>query len=58
VPPTARHSFPPCSRQCNHDFAGGSIDAPAVPEGVKKGSFMITKNRKKVQTRLLKDHLL
>ncbi|KAI3429326.1 hypothetical protein D9Q98_005421 [Chlorella vulgaris] len=36
------------SRQCNHEFAGGSIDAPAVPEGVKKGSFMITKNRKKV----------
>ncbi|EFN59596.1 hypothetical protein CHLNCDRAFT_132985 [Chlorella variabilis] len=36
------------SRECNHEFAGASASAPDVPQGVKKGSFMITTNRKKV----------
>ena len=38
-----------CSRECNHEFAGASASAPDVPQGVKKGSFMITTNRKKVR---------
>jgi len=42
VPPT------PCSRECNHDYAGESFNAPSLPAEVKGGGFMVTTNRKKV----------
>lgn len=36
------------SRNCNHDFAGQSVNAPDLPDGVSSGGFMITKTRKQV----------
>lgn len=36
-------------RECNHEYAGASADAPELPQGVKGGGFMITKNRKKAR---------
>ena len=38
----------PRSRECNHDFAGESFNAPALPAPVKSGGFMVTTNRKQV----------
>jgi hypothetical protein len=40
--------LPVCRRECNHEFAGSSLTAPDLPQGVKRGNFMITKNRRKV----------
>ena len=54
APTDARHPRPPPPtharrrRECNHEFAGASVDAPEVPQGVKKGNFMITTNRIRV----------
>lgn len=45
-PPARPHALR--SRECNHQYAGESFAAPALPAEVKKGGFMITTNRKKV----------
>lgn len=36
------------SRECNHDYAGESFNAPSLPADVKSGGFMVTTNRKKI----------
>ncbi|KAI7838667.1 hypothetical protein COHA_007470 [Chlorella ohadii] len=36
------------SRECNHDYAGESFNAPSLPAEVKGGGFMVTTNRKKI----------
>lgn len=47
-PPVLGATATPRSRECNHDYAGESFNAPALPAPVKSGGFMVTTNRKKV----------